>query len=260
MRQPVTDTLLSYAGQRANLAQANAATANNFGNNNTWGGVTKNGFRGQVFYDNRDYGAYVGGGWAMLVGQQVPENDETEAFLGAYFRPWRWDDNTVRVGVALAYLGYTKNLSGFTFGQGGYFSPRNYEALTFPIEFTGHNGPWSYLAAAAVGVQHFNQAGGPFYPNNPSAQRALEILNPTGTNSFGGDTSTGPAFNLRGQVEYAVSNTLTLGAAASFDNGRDYNEGIAKLYLRKSFDMAAPMPAMVPTSRLGFREPPASNM
>ena len=37
-REPVTDSLLSYAGTHASLAGPNAITGNAFGNNSTWGG------------------------------------------------------------------------------------------------------------------------------------------------------------------------------------------------------------------------------
>ncbi|HYM71645.1 MAG TPA: cellulose synthase subunit BcsC-related outer membrane protein [Stellaceae bacterium] len=239
MRQPVTDSVLSYAGTRASLAAANAATGGAFGSNTTWGGVVKTGGHVTLFYDDTVYGAYGGAGLATLTGTNVPDNDVIDALLGVYFRPYKTDDDALRVGVALYYTGYNRNLSGFTFGQGGYFSPRNFESLTFPVEYTGHTGNWSYLAAVAVGVQHSNQRSSPFFPNNPFAQSALAATG--GPTTYPGSTSTSPAFNLKGQVEYAIDDTLSIGASASLDNGKSYTEGIGKIYLRKTFDWLAPI-------------------
>lgn len=239
LRQPVTDSVLSYAGTHASLGAANAATAGAFGNNSTWGGVVRTGGRATVLYDDNLYGVYGGGGAARLTGVNVPGNGVFDGLLGTYFRPYKTEDDALRVGIALYYMGYNRNLSGFTFGQGGYFSPHNYESLTFPVEYTGRSGNWSYLAAVAVGVQHFNVRSSPIFPNNPFAESALVAAG--GNANLAGSSSIGPAFSGKGQIEYAIDNTLSIGASASIDNGNSYTEGIGKLYIRKTFDWLAPI-------------------
>jgi hypothetical protein len=257
-RQPVTDTLLSYAGTHASLTAANAATGGAFaGNSSLWGGVTKNGGRITVSYDDNYIGLYGGGGLALLVGTSVPENSEVEATIGGYFRPYRSGEDTLRTGIQLVYFGYDRNLGFFSYGQGGYFSPSNYEALSFPIEYSGRSDRWSYLASVAPGVQHFNSRGSPFYPINPNAQAQLAAL--LGNSArYSGTVTTGFGLNVRGQVEYALDRDLTAGAAAGFDNGRNYNEATVKLYLRKSFGTPEMAPVL-PTSPSGtFPEPSRS--
>jgi hypothetical protein len=240
LRQPVTDSVLSYAGTHANLSGVNAIAPGAFGTSPIWGGVVKTGGHLTAFYDDQMYGAYGGAGAAWLTGDNVAGNSVIDALLGAYFRPFKYENWTLKTGISLYYAGYDKNLSGFSFGQGGYFSPQDYEALTFPIEYTGHSGPWSYLASVALGIQHFNERSSPVFPNNPSAQLALEALSPS-TAFLGSTHNTGPAFNIKGQLEYAIDDTLSLGVAASLDNGNDYTEGIGKIYLRKTFDWFAPV-------------------
>src|SRR5581483_8218496 len=232
-REPVTDTLLSYAGTHANLTAANAVTGNAFGNNSTWGGVTTSGLRGSIFYDDNNIGAFgiVSGG--VVQGTNVADNSTVNAIVGGYFRPWRTDNQAIRVGVNLNYLHYDKNLEFYSFGQGGYFSPANYVALTFPVEWEGREDKWSWLTAVGLGIQHSNSDSSPFYPNNPAAQTALEIAAGSTSNSsvrYGGSHSTGLGVDVRGQIEYAVSKDLAVGASAQFDNGNQYNEGIVKLY------------------------------
>jgi hypothetical protein len=254
LRQPVTDTLLSYAGTHASLGAANALTNGAFGTNSTWGGVVRTGGHVAVFYDDGYAGAYGGAGLASVTGTNVADNSEVDALAGAYFRPWKTDNWAIRVGVALFYIGFDKNLDGFTFGQGGYFSPQNFESLTFPIEYTGHSGNWSYLAGGAIGVQHFNSDSSPIFPNNPAAQTALVNLGTVPT-TFSGSGSTGPGFNFRGQIEYAIDHTLSVGASANVDNAKSYTEGIAKIYLRKTFDWLGSDPASVVS-----RDQPLSHM
>lgn len=258
-RQAVTDSVLSYAGTRANFSRSNIVAPGAFGTNTLWGGVVKTGPHVSVFYDNQSVGAYAGAGYSWLDGTNVASNTAVDALIGAYFRPWKTDDWALRVGVSLYYTGYDKNLDGFSYGQGGYFSPQDFEGLGFPIEFTGHTGPWSYLASTTLGVQHFNADTSPTFPNNPNAQAELQLLSPS--NAFlSGVHSTGFGYNLKGQVEYAVDPTLAVGAAGSFNNGNAYQEGIVQLYVRKTFDWFVPVAFKNDPESIAARDMPMSRM
>jgi hypothetical protein len=259
LRQPVTDSVLSYAGTHASLGAANGLTNGAFGTNETWGGVVKTGGNISAFYDDQMYGGYGSAEWAALTGENVPENREIDALAGIYFRPWKTDDWAVRTGISLYYAGFDKNLDGFTFGQGGYFSPANLIALTFPVEYTGHTGPWSYLASVALGIQHFNADSSLIFPNNANAQVALQALNPTGA-VIGGSEGTGLAASLKGQLEYAIDDSAAIGVSASYDNANQYNEVIAKLYLRKTFNLFSPNSAQTDPAAIARRDVPQSRL
>ena len=258
-RQAVTDSVLSYAGTRTNFSLANTVAPGALGTNTLWGGVVRTGPHVSVFYDNQSVGAYASAGYSWLDGTNVARNTAVDALVGAYFRPLKTDDWALRVGVSLYYTGYDKNLNGFSYGQGGYFSPQDFEGLGFPVEFTGHNGPWSYLASATVGVQHFNENSSPTFPINPNAQAVLEASTPF--NAFlPGIHSTGFGYNLKGQVEYAIDPTLTVGAAGSLNNGEAYTEGIVQVYLRKTFDWFAPVAIKNDPESIAARDMPMSHL
>lgn len=259
LRQPVTDSVLSYAGTHANFSKSNVIAPGALGTDTLWGGVVKTGGHVTAFYDNQSVGAYAGAGWAALDGTNVASNSAVDAIVGTYFRPWKTDDWALRVGISLYYTGYDKNLDGYTFGQGGYFSPQDFEGLGFPIEFTGHTGPWSYLAAATLGVQHYNQDSSPVFPNRPTAQSIVEANAPGSAFLFGVHT-TGFGFNLKGQVEYALDPTASIGAAASFNNGNAYDETIVQLYLRKTFDWFAPVAIKNDPEAIAARDMPMSHL
>ena len=260
LRQPVTDSVLSYAGTNANFSRSNLVAPGALGTNTLWGGVVKTGPHVTVFYDNQSIGWYGGAGYSWLTGTNVAGNSAVDALLGAYFRPWKTDNWALRVGVSLFYTGYEKNLNGFAFGEGGYFSPQDFEGLGFPIEFTGHTGPWSYLASATLGAQHFNQDSSPTFPNNPNAQAALETLSPSSAFTTALHGGIGVGYNFKGQVEYAIDPTTSVGAAGSLNNGNSYQEGIVQLYLRKTFDWFAPVAAKDDPQSIAARDMPASRL
>ena len=146
-------------------------------------------------------------------------------------------------------MGYDKNLRFFTFGQGGYFSPQTYLNLSVPIEYSGRSGRFTYLAGGALGAQTFNEKRSPFFPTEPGNQTALQ--NAFGNAAFYPSRSTtGLAYNIKGQLDYRLDNGFSVGGLAAVDNAQSFTEGIAKLYLRKSFG-AVPAAAVLPTALPG---------
>jgi hypothetical protein len=260
LRQPVTDSVLSYAGTHADFSKSNVVAPGALGNNPLWGGVVKTGPHISVFYDNQFFGAYGGAGYSWLDGTNVAHNEAVDALLGAYFRPIKTDDWALRVGVSLYYTSYDKDLFGFAYGEGGYFSPQNFEGVGFPIEVTGHTGPWTYLASTTLGFQHFNQDSSPTFPNNPSAQAALVATSPSLATLTGVNSGIGFGYNFKGQVEYAIDPTASLGLAGSLNNGNGYTEGIVQLYLRKTFDWFAPVAINNNPESIAARDMPGSHL
>jgi hypothetical protein len=242
------------------LNQVAPGASSLFGTNTLWGGVVKTGGHFAAFYDDQFFGSYGGFGLAWLNGTNVAENSTLDAQLGAYIRPWKTDDWAIRVGISGYYATFDKNLSGFTFGQGGYFSPQNFESLGFPVEYTGRNGPWTWLAAATLGIQAFNADRSAIFPNNRSAQLVLESLSPNTAFNSGIAGGIGLGVNLKGQIEYAVNPTLSIGAAGSFNNSNDYDEGIVQVYLRKTFDWFAPFASKNDARSIAQRDAPMGRM
>ncbi len=237
VRKPITDSVLSYAGTRDPVS------------GQVWGGVVKTGGDVLVSYDDGDVGVYGGGGGWSIDGKSVASNSEFEGLVGAYVRPYRSGLNSFKIGVNLSYFGYDKNLRFFTFGQGGYFSPQSYVNVSVPLEYSGRTGRLTYLAGGAIGVQTFQENSSPAYPTEPGKQAALQA----GIGNlafFPSRTVTGPAFSAKGQLEYQLNGGFSIGGLATIDNAQNFTEGVAKLYLRKSFGIA-PLTAAVPNSLPG---------
>ena len=183
-RRSVTDSLLSYAGQRDPQSGQN------------WGGVTRN--RGHVQLEGAvgTVNYYAGAGGGVYEGTNVKSNTEVEAGAGFSLPVWTTPTQEVRVGMDLVYFGFDKNLGNFTLGNGGYFSPQQFFAALFPVNYKQQLTPdLSYSVGGSVGVQTFRAKSQLVFPNDPSA--------PIRVGPAGGDATPGlprglPGSEIRG--------------------------------------------------------------
>jgi tetratricopeptide (TPR) repeat protein len=224
-RDAVKDTQLSYAGLRDPFSATQVYPGN------VWGGVMANAFGIQYARGDLNSGFYVGGGGQYLTGVHVEENRRIDGSMGAYFRVFADPERgSLNVGVNFFAMHYAKNLLGFTYGLGGYFSPQAYFLGNVPITWTGHRGTrWHYTVLGSFGVQAFSENKEPLFP----LDSAIEIgySNP----SLPALTSVGANYDLRGQAAYAVSDHWFVGGFASANNSRDYTTGSAGFSVRYLF-------------------------
>lgn len=158
---------------------------------------------------------------------------------GAYFRPYKDETSELKLGINGTYLSYNQNLSFYTVGQGGYFSPQSFYSLTFPIDWTETSGRFKYNAGGAIGVQTIQQDASPYFPNNWYLQNAannLATTNGTLPPVYPSTSNTGIAFALRLGFEYAMTDRTAIGAKANFDNSYQYDQGTILLFLRSAIN------------------------
>jgi tetratricopeptide (TPR) repeat protein len=226
-RRPVTDSLLSYAGV------TDPATGT------IWGGVIRSGGESIVSYDDGDLGVFAKFAYGYYTGTNVQTNQSYELTTGAYFRPYKDEKSELKVGIAGSYLSYNQNLNGYTFGQGGYFSPQSFYSLIFPVDWTETTGKFKYAVGGAIGVQSSQQDSSPYFPNNYGLQNAANIIattNATLPPIYPSVSNTGLAFGLHLGFEYAVTERTAIGAKANFDNSYQYDQGTVLLFLRSSIN------------------------
>jgi hypothetical protein len=211
-RRPVTDSLLSFAGVRDSVS------------GKSWGGVVASGARVDLSKDLGGYGFYGSAARHDLRGHEVAANGRSEFGLGSYFSLRSRADSQLSMGLDLNSLSYQKNLGEFGFGQGGYFSPQRYNALTVPLNWALRSGPVSYLVQGALGFQKFSQdiagavAGG--------AGMAVETV-----------SSSGIAYKLAASAQYQFNPNWLVDASLRSDNNASgsYRQWAAGLTLRYSF-------------------------
>jgi cellulose synthase operon protein C len=227
-RRAVTDSVLSYAGTK------------DPGTGTAWGGVTRTRGHGQLEFSMRDINFYLGGGYAVLDGQNVASNHEYEAGAGGTYPLWRNLTDELRLGVDIVYFGYDKNLRFFTLGQGGYFSPQAYFATLFPLKYTSKHDDLTWSLGGSIGYQTYNEKASAVFPNNPSLQSQLSTLSSTSSTpvstSYPSRTASGVVGGASGSLEYRVSKSLALGGEASYQHAGDWSETIGRLYGRYIFD------------------------
>jgi hypothetical protein len=226
MRRPVTETLLSYSGIK------------DPGTGQIFGAVLKTGGRLDVEHDDGFFGAYANGSYFTYEGQHVASNTSYEGGVGAFVRPYKTEDQTLKAGVNVTFLSFEKNLGKFTLGHGGYFSPQDYVALSFPVEFTGTADRFKYTLGGALGLQSYNEKSAPYFPVDAAKQASLVALaasDPTIQAVYPSRSQTGVGVNFSGDVQYRLTDTLTLGGRVSYDNFGNYSEQSARLYLKRSF-------------------------
>lgn len=227
-RRPVTDSVLSYAGVSDPITGL------------TWGAVVRNGGEAIVSYDDTSLGIYSKFAYGYYTGSNVPANQSYEFTAGAYYRPIKDENQELKIGISATYLSYNQNLSYFTYGQGGYFSPQSFYSLTFPIDWSETSGKFKYNAGATIGVQSIQQSSAQFFPTSYSLQNTANILASSGVTPFApifpSQTNTGIAFGLRLGFEYAVTEQTSIGAKANFDNAYQYDQGTILLFLKSAFN------------------------
>ncbi|WP_277966859.1 cellulose biosynthesis protein BcsC [Pantoea trifolii] len=225
-RRAMTDSLLSYVGV------TDKATGTK------WGRVTKNGGNALLSYDNGDAGFYAGAGAYSYLGENVASNKSLNATAGAYVRPFHYDDRELKVGMSLSWMDFSKNLSYFTYGQGGYFSPQDYASISFPVEFSRKFDDLKINVGGSVGYQTYSQDKSAYFPNDPDAQNAMDQLVSLGyakDSYYKGTSKNGIGYNLHAGADYKINKDVTVGGQLGYDTFGDYNESTANLYFRYMF-------------------------
>ncbi|WP_338001207.1 cellulose synthase subunit BcsC-related outer membrane protein [Pseudomonas brassicae] len=229
-RRSVTDSLTSFAGARDKRSDLE------------WGGVTANGARLQLGYDNQSYGVYGYGSWHKLLGHNVESNTRSELGSGIYWYLLNNQDERLTAGLSVSGTHYENNQSFFTYGHGGYFSPQNFFSIGLPVSWAQRGPDFSYQIQAAVGMQHIEQDGAPYLRDGRS-QAALERISRayaadgrTLRTTYESQSKTGIGYSLGASGEYRLGDGLFFGGTLGVDNARDYQQWTGGLYLRYLFD------------------------
>jgi cellulose synthase operon protein C len=236
-RRAVTDSLLSYAGTRDQAA------------NLEWGGVTSSGALATLSWDDGTSGLYANAEYQFLDGYNVAANNAIKGGGGVYTRLLKDADQTLTIGVNTTLMGYNRNLSYFTYGQGGYFSPQQYVILNLPVEWTGRNGSFTYDVKGSIGVQHYREDASSYFPLGDSASAKLQIPSgaPDPDGIYPAQSKTGVAYSFNAAGEYQLAPQLAVGATASLGNAYQYREWLGAVYVRYSFTKQTGLQPFPPT-------------
>ena len=197
-REPVKDTVLSYAGVR----DPNGA--------GTFGGVMATGGSIRGNWGGATSGIYVSGGYQELQGKQVADNTRSDGNVGTYWRVLERPEGTLTVGMNLTGMHYDKNLRFFSWGQGGYFSPQSYFLFNAPVRWIGKWQRLEYLVAGSLGSQYFEEDSTPVFPLTPTRQ------------FYSGQAKTSANYSLELRAGYRLAPNWYLGGYVTANNTQNY--------------------------------------
>lgn len=223
-RRPLTGSMLAYLGQRDPVS------------GQVWGGVVATGAEGRIATDWGPYSVSLSGDAARLTGLRVQSNSRVRLRAAVDRDLWRTPDQGLNLGLALSVWHHARTLSEYSWGQGGYYSPGQYQSLALPLTWDGREGLWSWKARATLSYSHTRSTASPTFPTDPTLQTVHNIL-------YAGGTSQGVGRSLRAAIEYAATPHWAVGATLDVDRSDGYAPTQLTLYLRYLFSpVVAPHP------------------
>jgi len=216
-RRAVTDSVTSFAGstdRRDNLS---------------WGGVTANGGRVELSYDNSQAGVYSYAALHSLQGHNVANNTRVELGAGVYQYLENTPDNKLTAGLSASVLSYANNQNFYTYGNGGYFSPQAYVAVGVPVTWARRSDNFTFQLKGAIGLQYFQQDSTEYFPTDSSLQAA-------NNQSYAKQSKTGLGYSVEANGEYRFGTRLFVGGALRLNNASNFKEVNVGMYLRYTFE------------------------
>jgi tetratricopeptide (TPR) repeat protein len=207
VRERVKDSLLSYAGER------------DPGTGLVWGGVVSNAVSIQASHDNSGDGQYLTLSGSLLRGENVANNWNAEASAGAYWSVSTGGPTSLTLGVAGTAMHYDKNLSFFSLGHGGYFSPQRFLQGSVPLSWSIRRSRVFYEMQASPGFQYFTSDAAPFYPIGIGSAPAASLA----TEMYEDQRRTGATYNVNARLEYRIAPHVHLSAFGAANNTRDFD-------------------------------------
>ncbi|HFN3518307.1 TPA: cellulose synthase complex outer membrane protein BcsC [Enterobacter hormaechei] len=225
-RRPISSSVLAFAGQK----DPNTDT--------TWGGVRATGGGVSMSYDKGE----ANGIWSSLsadslTGKNVEDNWRVRWMTGYYYKLINQNNERLTVGVSNMLWHYDKDLSGYSLGQGGYYSPQEYVSFALPVNWRKRTENWSWELGGSVSWSH---------------SKTKDVMRYTDKGVMGtGSSSSGTGYTARAIVERRVTSNWFVGLGVDIQEAKDYTPSHALLYVRYSAagwqgDMDLPPEPLVP--------------
>jgi hypothetical protein len=218
-RRPLTGSLLSYAGtQDPNTGK-------------TWGGVRATGVDLGLGVDQGGpNGVWSNLGVHHLSGENVPDNQRLRLMGGIYHKLINRPDERLSIGVNTLAMHYRENLGGYSFGQGGYYSPRRYLSFSLPVGYRRRTSDWSWSLEAALSHSWTESGPRERYPLGDAFSASLPDATARDASSRGG----GIGFSAAATLERRLSAHWRAGLALDAQQSEGYSPNALQFYLRFS--------------------------
>lgn len=235
-RRSLTNSLLSYSGTQ----DPNTGIV--------WGGVVASGLNLALSYDKGE----ANGFWSnlavnSLTGKNVANNQRIRLMDGYYYKFINEDNRRATIGLNNMIWHYQKDLSGYTLGQGGYYSPQFYLSFGLPIYYRKRTENWSFEMGGTGTWSTATTKNSLLYPLPNLLPISLR-----GDNTLqNGGTSSGLGYSALFIVERRLNAHFFVGGGIDLQRSRDYTPSNAILYVRYSLngwkgDLDSPPRPLIP--------------
>lgn len=235
-RRPMNNSLLSFSGTQDPHTGV------------VWGGVVSSGPNLSLSYDRGEaHGVWANLAAERLTGQNVANNARVRLMEGYYYKVINEDNRRLSVGVNNMIWHYQKDLSDYTLGQGGYYSPQQYLSFALPVNYRRRTDYWSYELGGSVTWSRATTGNNFLYP----LPHLIPDL-PFDENPFSpASTSSGMGYTLLALAERRLTPHFVMGAVVDIQRARDYTPSHASIYVRYNLeawdgDMDMPIRPVVP--------------
>lgn len=163
----------------------------------------------------------------QITGKNVADNSRERLMAGYYYKLINSDNRRATVGLNSMLWHYQKDLSDYTFGQGGYYSPQQYLSFSVPVTWRQRIENWSFDLGGSVSWSHSKTDAQQRYPVNPGFTLAN---NPVSASS----TGSGTGYTLQGVVERRITPDWFIGVGVDIQQAKDYTPSHGLIYVRYS--------------------------
>jgi hypothetical protein len=192
-----------------------------------WGRVLRTGIRPSIFYRfNDNWNASGAFDLALLEGKNVEENTTVSA-SASFARNLRISGfDYFNVGPSFNYEHFDKNLSHFTYGHGGYFSPVHYFNIGAGINFLTEEGrPYVIKGRLTAGFQDITESSVAWFPLGYQAHGFYHKSH-----------QSGEAFDFELKGVWLISPNFQLGAGGAIRKTGGYDDYTGGMFARYYFD------------------------
>lgn len=227
-RRPISSSLLAFGGQK----DTNTGT--------TWGGVRATGGGVSLSYDQGE----ANGVWSSLnadtlTGKNVADNWRVRWMTGYYYKLINKNNERLTVGLSNMVWHYDKDLSEYTLGQGGYYSPQQYLSFAVPVIWRKRTENWSWELAGSVSWSHSNTKGIRRYPlsnlipdNQVDANGNAMYSDKDSISSS--SSSNGVGYTARLLIERRINSNWSIGAGIDIQQAKDYTPSQGMVFVHYS--------------------------
>ena len=212
-RHPVTESILSLTGI------VDPATGTTFGR------VVESGGSVSLFHQfGAHWGVALSGSFGERTGLHVETNRHLSGSASFDYSLSPLPFKYISVGPSYQYENFQHNLSGFTFGNGGYYSPQRFHKIGMAVNFqTLDARRFVVKGSAFAGWQTAFQDRAPLFPLAPTSAFTAAT------------TGSGPNYYLSTDAIYRLSSHWALQGDVSYQRSPQYNSVVVGVQLRFNF-------------------------